>query len=265
MSASDRLPSAPNPGRLYLVPTPLDFGCDAQTAIADVLPRHTIETAARLPSWICERAKSVRAFLRRVGEQAPLAQPLPAIRVTEIDHHLHKKGDLGVTVPHAVARELLGDALAGADMGLASEAGMPALADPGGAVVHAAHQLGIPVVPLVGPVSIALALGASGLNCQNFAFVGYLPRALEARVARIGALEQLARRTAQSQLFIETPYRNRALLATLLQTLQPDTRLCVALGLTLPDSEVRSATVAAWRKRAPLAQLELPTVFALGR
>ncbi len=145
------------------------------------------------------------------------------------------------------ARPLLAAALEGHDVGLLSEAGMPAVADPGSSVARAAHELGIAVVPLTGPVSLLLALAASGLNGQNFAFVGYLPQDAAARVQRIRELEALALRSGQTQLFIETPYRNAALLQALTQTLQHHTRLAVARGLTLRPRSVRSETVKAWR------------------
>lgn len=256
-------PAAAPTGRLYLVPTPLDFGCGAEQPLADSLPLGTLRTAARLPSWISENAKSTRAFLRRVAQVVPLAQPIQALAIQEIAHALHKKGDHHVTLAPDAARALLADALAGRDMGLISEAGMPALADPGSSIVHAAHALGIAVVPLAGPVSIALALAASGLNGQDFAFVGYLPRELAARGARIRALEALALRSGQTQLFIETPYRNAALLQALLATLRPATRLCVATGLTLPEQAVWSAPARDWLRRQ-LPPLPLPAVFALG-
>jgi 16S rRNA (cytidine1402-2'-O)-methyltransferase len=149
-------------------------------------------------------------------------------------------------------------------VGLVSEAGMPAIADPGSSVVRAAHELGIEVVPLVGPVSLLLALAASGLNGQNFAFVGYVPQEAAARTQRLRELEALALRTGQTQLFIETPYRNAALWQALLQALKPATRVAVAAGLTLPGAVSRSATVADWKKQpAPIGN-DVPAVFAVG-
>jgi len=250
-------------GTLYLVPAPLDHGCDAQTPLHAVLPAGTLEVAARLSHWICENAKSARAYLKRVAELQPLARPLQALDIRELPRAVHKKGDHG---PAGFdARPLLAPALQGQDIGLLSEAGMPAVADPGSSVVRAAHELGIPVVPLVGPVSLLLALAASGLSGQHFAFVGYLPQEAAARAQRIRELEALARRTGQTQLFIETPYRNAALLATLLQTLQADTRLAVASALTLPQATVRSAPVRQWRQGpAPAPAPQDPAVFAIG-
>jgi 16S rRNA (cytidine1402-2'-O)-methyltransferase len=251
-------------GKLYLVPGPLDFGCDVQAPLAEVMPAATLLAAARLQHWVCENAKTLRAHLKRVGEVHPLAQPLQALQVQELPREVHKKGD------HAVAfdaRPLLAAALEGHDIGLASEAGMPAVADPGSSVVRAAHDLGIEVVPLVGPVSLLLALAASGLNGQNFAFNGYLPQDPAQRAQRIRELESMALKSAQTQLFIETPYRNEALLGALLQSLQPNTRLAVACGLTLAQGRCRSETVKAWKQNAKTAGLDLslPAVFAIGR
>jgi 16S rRNA (cytidine1402-2'-O)-methyltransferase len=148
-----------------------------------------------------------------------------------------------------------------------SEAGMPAIADPGASVVRAAHALGLRVVPLVGPISLMLALAASGLNGQNFAFIGYLPQDAAARQQRLKDLETLAHRTGQTQLFIETPYRNAALWEALLKGLQPHTRLARACGLTLASMDAQTQTVKAWRQMGDptgTAPLAMPTVFALG-
>jgi 16S rRNA (cytidine1402-2'-O)-methyltransferase len=259
-------------GTLYLVPTPLDFGCDAAAAdLSAALPAHTVAVAADLTHWITENAKSTRAFLKRVALHQPLALPLQEQTLLELPRAVHKKGDhtAGQKPGHAFdARPLLAAALQGHDMGLVSEAGMPAIADPGSSVVRAAHALGVPVVPLVGPVSLVLALAASGLNGQDFAFVGYLPQDAGGRAQRIRGLEALAGKTGQTQLCIETPYRNAALLQALVATLQPGTRLALACGLTLATQQVRSAPVADWRRAgnawASALPLDLPTVFLFG-
>jgi 16S rRNA (cytidine1402-2'-O)-methyltransferase len=249
-------------GRLYLVPAPLDFGCESAVPITEVLPAGTIAAAAGITHWICENAKSARAYLKRVGEVQPLALPLQQQQIQELPREVHKKGDHG---PGAFdAKPLLQAAREGHDVGLLSEAGMPAIADPGSSVVRAAHELGLEVIPLVGPVSLLLALAASGLNGQNFAFVGYLPQDAVARAQRLKELEGLALRTGQAQLFIETPYRNVALWQALLQTLKDGTRVAVASGLTLPDGRCRSASVAAWKKEAVPVTNDRPAVFALG-
>ena len=242
-------------GTLYLVPTPLDFGCEPSTPLRDVLPEATLEVAARLGHWVTENAKSTRAFLKRVDAIHPLAQPIQAVQLTELPRAVHKKGDHQGEFD---ARPLLQAAIEGHDMGLVSEAGMPAVADPGSSVVRAAHALGLRVQPLVGPVSLLLALAGSGLNGQNFAFVGYLPQDAAARLQRLRELETLAHRSGQTQIFIETPYRNAALWTALLQGLQPRTRLACASGLSLPNAHVRCLNVEQWRETAtpPLA---LPT------
>jgi 16S rRNA (cytidine1402-2'-O)-methyltransferase len=251
-------------GILYLVPAPLDFGCATQAPLQDVLPDATLRTAADLTHWVCENARTARAYLKRIGELHPLAAPLQEQQITELPREVHKKGDHSGGFD---ARPLLAAALQGHDVGLVSEAGMPAIADPGSSVVRAAHALGITVVPLVGPVSLLLALAASGLNGQNFAFVGYLPQDAAQRAVQIRALEGLALKTGQSQLFIETPYRNAALLQGLLGTLQHNTRLSVSHGLTLVAGRTRSALVAEWKKSpgdgAP--DNSTPAVFAIGR
>jgi 16S rRNA (cytidine1402-2'-O)-methyltransferase len=258
----------PARGRLYLVPAPLDFGTHSPTPLDQVLPTATLQTAARLTHWICENAKSARAYLKRVNEHHALAAPLQAQAIQELPRAVHKKGDHR---PDALqgfdARLLLAPALQGQDMGLLSEAGMPAVADPGSSVVRAAHALGLEVHPLIGPVSLLLALAASGLNGQNFAFVGYLPQEADARTQRIRELEALVLKTGQTQLFIETPYRNTALLESLLATLRKDTRLALASGLTLPQARLRSAAIQDWKQRLRAetdAALDLPTVFAIG-
>lgn len=250
-------------GKLYLVPAPLDFGCDTQSALQEVLPLGTLQAAAGITHWICENAKSARAYLKRIDGVVPLAAPLRAQQIQELPREVHKKGDH--QAGQFDARPLLAAALAGTDIGLLSEAGMPAVADPGSSVVRAAHELGIAVAPLAGPVSLLLALAASGLNGQNFAFVGYLPHEAEARVQRIRELESLALRTGQTQLFIETPYRNAALLQALLQTLQHNTRLVVARGLTLASADIRSEPVKAWRAKPTGTDERMPAVFAIGR
>ncbi len=258
--------AATTPGTLYLVPAPLDFGCDTQAPLQDALPDGTLQTAARLTHWICENAKSTRAYLKRIDALHPLAAALQAQQITELPREVHKKGDHG-GAGHATfdARPLLAPALAGHAMGLVSEAGMPAVADPGSSVVRAAHDLGIPVVPLVGPVSLLLALAASGLNGQEFAFTGYLPQDAGQRAQRIRELESLALKQGQTQLFIETPYRNAALWQSLLQTLQANTRLAMASGITLPTARHASRLVRQWRQQPDAPDNRTPTVFAIGR
>lgn len=271
MTSSSPLPaqgaSAPSArGRLYLVPAPLDHGCSTQASLTQLLPPETLATAARLTHWISENARSTRAYLKRVDAAAGLVQPLQAQQIAELPRMAHKKGDhTGAAGAGYDARPLLAAALEGHDIGLVSEAGMPAVADPGSAVVRAAHDLGLEVHPLVGPVSLLLALAASGLNGQSFAFVGYLPHEARAREQRLRELETLALQTGQTQLFIETPYRNAMLMQSLLRVLQPATRLAVSAGLTLPDSRTSSRNVAAWRRIPWELDNDTPAVFAIGR
>jgi len=182
--------------------------------------------------------------------------------LVELPREVHKKGDHNGTFD---ARPLLQPALDGHNMGLLSEAGMPAVADPGSSVVRAAHDLGVPVVPLVGPVSLLLALAASGLNGQNFAFVGYLPQETSDRVSRIKELESQALRSSQTQLFIETPYRNQVMWQSLIQTLQPNTRLAIASGLTLARARIASDTAKNWRHKPGPVDNATPSVFVIGR
>ena len=250
------------PGKLYLVPAPLDFGCDDTVDLQDTMPKGTLVVAAALQHWVCENAKSARAYLKRVNEITPLLSPLQALHIQELPREVHKKGD---HTGQFDARYLLKAALDGADMGLVSEAGMPAVADPGSSVVRAAHDLGIEVIPLTGPVSLLLTLAASGLNGQNFAFVGYLPQDAADRAQRVKELESLALKTGQTQLFIETPYRNAAMMQTLLQTLQHNTRLAVCSGLTLKRGVCQSQTVKSWRQSKTIPDNSTPAVFALGR
>ncbi len=250
-------------GSLYLVPAPLDFGCDRPSPITDVLPLGTLTVAARLQHWVCENAKTARAVIKRIGEALPLAAPIQQHQITELPHEVHKKGDhVGSGFD---ARSLLQAALRGHDVGLLSEAGMPAVADPGSSVVRAAHALGIRVVPLVGPCSLLLALAASGLNGQNFAFVGYIPTDTSERQQRIRELESLALKTGQSQLFIETPYRNTALWNALLGSLQSNTALTLASGLTLDAASIVSQRVQAHKKLPAPTVLTAPCVFGIGR
>lgn len=247
------------PGRLLLVPNTLDHGAEA-VPIDTVLARGVIEQAAALRHWAVEDARSARAFLKRVQAHAALALPLQQISIVELPRA--RKGSREA-VPAGAWQALLAPALAGQDLGLLSEAGLPAVADPGSALVAAAHGAGIAVVPLAGPSALLLTLAASGLNGQSFAFVGYLPQDEAARAQRLRELEALSRQHRQTQLFIETPYRNPALLQALLAVLQPSTELAIGCGLTLPQAWVRGQSIQAWRRAPPLLSDRLPAVFAL--
>lgn len=264
--ATDKPPLGPaRTGRLLLVPNTLDTGLApdrAVPAIDEVLPLGVIRAAAALGHWVCENAKTTRAFLKRVDAVVPLALPLQSIVMHELPRP--PKGKAGLqAMDAAVWRALLAPALAGHDIGLSSEAGLPAVADPGAALVQAAHGLGIPVLALPGPSALLLALAASGLHGQHFAFVGYLPVDPAARSARIRELEATSHRLQQSQVMIEAPYRNAALLGALLADLQAGTRLAVSCGLTLADGLNRSDTVAGWRRTPSRVPVDTPAVFSL--
>lgn len=251
-----------NSGRLLLVPNTLDLGSEG-VPLDEVLPQGVMAQAAALSHWVVEDARSTRAFLKRVHACVPLAMPLQAIDIQELPRA--RKGS-GAAVPAAQWQALLAPALAGADIGLLSEAGLPAVADPGAELVACAHAAGLVVQVLAGPSSLLMALAASGLNGQSFAFVGYLPQEAAARVARIRELEAWSRRHAQTQICIETPYRNAALFTALVDALAPGTRLSVSVGLTLKEALSRTETVTRWRsmsagQRPPLSD-KLPAVFS---
>jgi 16S rRNA (cytidine1402-2'-O)-methyltransferase len=261
-------PHAAPPGRLVLVPNTLDFGTVDGSAeppdLRGVLPLAVIEQAASLRHWVVENAKTARAFLKRVDRIVALGTPLQQLDIVELPRPPKGRGP---AVQPGATIQLLAPALAGHDLGLLSEAGMPAVADPGAELVKLAHDAGVPVVPLVGPSSLLLALACSGMNGQSFAFVGYLPVQDPERGQRIRELEALSRRQSQTQLIIETPYRNEALLQALLAHLQPGTRLAVSCGLTLAEGWTRSLTVERWRQlradQRPSLPGDRPAVFSL--
>ena len=247
-------------GELVLVPNTLDFGAPGPVPdLQDVLPFGVIRRAAALQHWVAENAKTTRAFLKRVDAVVPLAQPLQAIEIVELPRP--QKGARAAAAPKLDA--LLAPAMKGHDIGLISEAGLPAVADPGAALVQAAHAAGLTVVALPGPSSLLLALAASGLNGQSFAFVGYLPVEANERGTRIRELEALSRRAGQTQLMIETPYRNEAFMAALLAHLQGSTRVSVSCGLTLPSGFTRTDTVDRWKARPAALPADVPVVFCL--
>ena len=256
----------PPAGRLLLIPNALDLGT-ALVPLEDVLPMAAIRTAAALGHWVVEDARSARVFLKRVDAIVPLAQTLQATQVVELPRP--QKGGHPAARPAAGASAvdplpaLLAPARDGHDIGLLSEAGLPGVADPGAALVAAAHAEGLAVQVLSGPSSITLALAASGLNGQSFVFHGYLPSDAPARGARLRELEAASRRLQQTQVFIETPYRNGALLAALLSGLAPTTRLAVSCGLTLADGWNLCLPVAAWRTRGVQMPQKVPAVFSL--
>ena len=219
---------------LYAIPTPL--GGEPQ----DALPAPALATIRSIKDFAVENAKSARAFLGALG------MPVRELSIVTIEEKT----------------DLLAPLRAGRPLGLLSEAGCPAIADPGAQLVEAAHREGFRVVPLIGPSSITLALMASGLEGQRFAFCGYLPREGAPRAKRIRELETRSRRERETEIFIETPYRNEALFSALLEGCAPATRLCVAADLTLSTESVRTRTVAEWRQSKG-AIGKRPAVFLL--
>lgn len=242
---------------LWLVPAPLDFGIDASAPLADLLPLATLRQAAQISHWVVENAKTARAFLKRVDVACSLVNPLQLQHMVELPRAPKGSGSGQIDV-----RPLLAPLRAGLELGLLSEAGLPAVADPGALLVAQAHREGLAVRSLAGSSSLVQALAASGLNGQCFAFQGYLPQDAAARAARIRELEAQSRRQGQTQLVIETPYRNQALLRALVDTLQPSTQLAVSLSLTTPHEFTRSSPVAQWRAGAPELPKDQPAIFS---
>jgi 16S rRNA (cytidine1402-2'-O)-methyltransferase len=251
------------PGRLLLIPNTLDFGVDgAEVPLSDVLPMKVIETAAGIEHWAVENAKTARSLLKRIHAVVPLRVPLQSLQIQELPRP--PKGRNADTADQTAAwQSLLTPVQAWHDLGLMSEAGLPAVADPGARLVAMAHDANITVVPLSGPSSLLLALAASGLNGQSFAFVGYLPVETPARTARIRELESLSAKAQQTQLLIETPYRNDSLRQALLATLKPATRLSISVGLTLAGGWTQTATVSDWRSSGAKLPDRIPAVFAI--
>lgn|SRR5512145_366129 len=219
---------------LYAIPTPLGG------SPSDALPAPAIERIKGIKDFAVENAKSARAFLGTIG------MPVRELNIKVMG----EDSDLLLTLHQQ------------RDLGLLSEAGCPAIADPGALLIEAAHREGFKVVPLIGPSSIVLALMASGLEGQRFAFCGYLPREAPERARRIRELEQRSKRESETEIFIETPYRNDALLGTLLEACKPQTKLCIAADLTLPGESIRTLHIEAWR-RAKAVIGRRPAVFLL--
>jgi 16S rRNA (cytidine1402-2'-O)-methyltransferase len=234
------------PGTLYLIPTPL-----GDTLLERVLPEATRRVAAGLATFIVEHPKSARAFLKQVGTTTPLQQ----LTLMELNEHTRSQ-ELDA---------LLAPLLAGQDVGLLSEAGCPAVADPGANLVRLAHRHGIRVQPLVGPSSILLALMGSGLVGQRFAFHGYLPAKPEERAKALRELEKRAEREDAVQVFIETPYRNRAMLESLLAACRSDTWLALAWDLTTETEGMFTRRLEEWRRQGLPEIDRRPCVFLLWR
>jgi 16S rRNA (cytidine1402-2'-O)-methyltransferase len=228
-------------GSLYLLPNTL-----GETAAEAVIPAAALYRARSLDYFIAEHPKSARALLKRMG----FPRALREVRIERLDHN----------TPAGEIASLLAPVLDGRDAGLLSEAGLPAVADPGAALVKMAHDKGVRVVPLSGPSSLMLALAASGLEGQRFVFHGYLPVKPRDLDVALKDLERQSARLGQTQIFIETPYRNDATLAAMLRALRDDTLVCVATDLTLESEMVKTRPAAAWRRDAPGLKGR-PTVF----
>ena len=235
----------PVPGRLFLVPNLLGV-----VPPAEVLPQRTIAVARALKHFVVETPKAARQFIKSLQSE----QPIQSIDFATLDVN---------TLPNRVP-QLLQPALHGEDLGLLSDAGCPGVADPGALLVAAAHRAGVRVVPLVGPSAVLLALMAAGMNGQQFAFHGYLPVAAEARIKALKALDDAVVRSGVTQIFIETPYRNDALLAATLAACRATTELCVAADLTLPTEQVIRRPIAQWRDSTRTELSRRPAIFLLG-
>ena len=233
-----------NKGTLYLIPCTL-----GDTSAEQVLPQHVIDIARKLKHFVVEQPKTARQFLSALKPE----QPIQSLHFASLNEH---------TATNELA-ELLAPLLAGHDVGIISEAGCPGIADPGADLVNLAHKNGIRVVPLVGPSSILLALMASGLNGQCFAFHGYLPIAEQERNKAIATLETESAKRKQTQMFIETPYRNDKLFGALLAQCRPQTLLCVATDITLSSEQIHTRSIAQWKSQ-PAPQLnKRPSLFLL--
>ena len=230
-------------GKLYLVPAPI-----SQADIAWVLPAAVQQCVAEISHFIVEHPKTARQFLKRLDCTCPLQE----LNIQILNEHTRANDFLA----------LLDPLLAGHDVGLLSEAGCPAVADPGAELIRLAHKNNIPVVPLVGPSSILLALMASGLNGQRFAFHGYLPVESAARASKIAELERISIHLKQTQIFIETPYRNQKLLEQLVKVCKDNTDLCVATDLTFSREMIATKSIREWRRALPDVN-KIPAIFLL--
>lgn len=232
-----------NKGKLYLIPSPLG---DNQPS--EVLPEMVFETIGRIRTYVVEEVRTARRFLSRAG----LKGKIDTLEFYELNEHTSSEQIEGY----------LGLFERGEDIGLISEAGLPAVADPGAQLVALCHKRGIEVIPLVGPSSLMLALMASGLNGQSFAFCGYIPAKSDERKSRLKVLEKVSSQLNQTQIIIETPYRNDSLLADILSVCNPSTRLCIAADITLPTAYIRTASIGDWKKNVPTIG-KRPCVFLL--
>lgn len=232
-----------NSGKLYLIPSPL-----GENDPAEVIPSYVLELLQHINHYVVEEFRTVRRYLSRAG----LKGKIDGLQMYELNEH----------TPVAQIEGYIKVLQDGNDVGLISEAGLPAVADPGAQLVDLAHRHGIEVIPLVGPSSLMLALMGSGLNGQCFAFTGYLPVKPDERKAKIKLIEKVSAQLRQSQIMIETPYRNGQLFADLLAVCGPKTRICVAADITLPTQAILTKSVAEWKKN-PIEIGKRPCVFVL--
>ena len=216
-------------GKLYLVPSPL-----GDNAPEEVIPGPVLEILGHIGTFVVEEARTARRYLSKAG----LKGHIDGLEFHELNEHTSRKEIEGYLS--------LFDG--GNDVALISEAGLPAVADPGAQLVALAHRHGISVIPLVGPSSLMLALMSSGLNGQSFAFCGYLPAKRDERRLKLKSIEKISAASGQTQIFIETPYRNDSMMEDILSVCRPETRLCIAADITLPDAFIRTASVGEWKK-----------------
>ena len=232
-----------NKGKLYLIPSPL-----GENEPAEVIPGPVLESLQTLKTYVAEELRTVRRYLSKAGLKGHIAE----LEMFELNEHTEQK-----TIESYL--RLFDN---GNNVGLISEAGLPAVADPGAQLVALCHKHDIEVVPYVGPSSLMLSLMASGLNGQSFAFCGYLPAKTDERRGKLKSIEKHSAASRQTQIFIETPYRNDSLFQDMLNILMPNTRLCVACNITMPDAYIKTKTVAEWKK-ADLVIGKRPCVFLL--
>lgn len=233
------------PGSLYLIPVPL-----AENASAKSFTPYLVDTINHINEYIVENSKTARRFLKEAGLKTPQSELI----IHDYGKH-NRDGNIN---------EFFGGLLAGKDVGLMSEAGCPGVADPGAEIVAFAHSRGIKVIPLVGPGSILLALMASGFSGQSFTFHGYLPIDKLQRANKIKELEGLAERHNQTQLFIETPFRNNPMLEEILRSCKAETRLCIACNLTAEDEFIQTKSIKEWKLKIPDLHKK-PAIFLLYR
>lgn len=230
-------------GSLYLIPSPL-----GDNALQEVIPASVLQLLPHFSTFVVEETRTARRYLSKAG----LKGKIQDLRFFELNEH----------TGHEQIESYLELFNEGNDVALISEAGLPAVADPGAQLVALAHRHGIKVIPSVGPSSLMLALMASGLNGQSFAFCGYLPAKTEDRKSRLRTLEKLSAATGQTQIFIETPYRNDSMLKDILSCCHDGTRICIAADVTMPDAFIRTMTVGQWKKSGTVIG-KRPAVFLM--